>query len=112
MITAKELEIGDEFYRIRFGKSISYYKCSIVNILLNNHGKKIYFYIIKGKSKNKSIRLGPSLDILAHNNLYDNKVQMFKDWEHYINSNLPKKLSKQFEEEILKSKNKQPQHWV
>ena len=114
-------KVGDEFYKIRNGDSIGYYKCKIVEIkedwckYPNVTTKPNYItYYIKGKGKNskdiKCFKYFKNVDIMVNKCTYfQNKIDMMLYANRFSNIYL---LSKQLQLELKLTKEKYPQHFI
>ena len=107
MIKARDLEIGQELYKVRHGKNIGYYKIVITKRWKNKANRISYRYIIKGKGKKKNEKnLTDSFRILAYKYLfYDNKEDMLVDFLT-MNSFIREGYSPMIREEIEKIRKK------
>jgi len=68
----KDLQVGDELYRLRSGKNIYYKKIKIVDIIKRKSINK-YIYIVKG-STGKRKQVTSNLNIAGH------RTRFFKDY--------------------------------
>lgn len=115
---SQDLSLGDTFFKVRFGKNISYYKCVITGIEVSLANQKtLYHYKILGKSKDKTKRVGTDFSILAYRvSFFVDKLSMFKSYDSMIDRAHKlfkgRYLSKQFKEEIVKSRTQTPYLWI
>jgi hypothetical protein len=107
----EDTKINDEFYRVRYGKKVSYEKCKVIDI---EHQHKIV-YIIKGRSKQKK-------QWIINRNIPAYNSKFFKTKEDlllYINELIqepsfykPSECSPKILLEIQKFKKTKPQYFI
>ena len=100
------LNVGDEIYKARFGKKISYYKIRIM--FKNQFSSKTnsYKYIIKGNPKDTYHNLGNPSNSIYSGWFFMSKIEFLKCYENHP------RLSEQVKDELRASKTKRAELWI
>ena len=104
-------KIGDEFYKIRDGITIGYYKCRITNIIGDLKDKTYYItYYIKGRKKH--LKRFKNVNIIAYRTqLFQNKINLLL-YIDKIKNKINRKITPQVELELESNKRKYPQYFI
>ena len=104
-------ELGDEFYKIRNGILIGYYKCRITGIFTSDKEYVYIEYYIKNKNK-KHIKRFKNVDIDAYRSqFFQNKINMLL-YIDKIKNKINRKITPQLEIELQSNKRKYPQYFI
>ena len=104
------MDVGNEFYKVRYGDKISYYKLKIVERVAVTSSNYSYVYIIKGCNREKPKRCGGNFKILAYRGLFFyKKIDMIL---YMAGGKWFKKFTEQLTLEIETAKKNQAEYFV
>ena len=105
-------KIGDEFYKIRNGHTIGYYKCLITNVYKNTKDEFYQIeYYIKGKNT-KHLKRFKNVNIIAYRTqFFQNKINMLL-YIDKIKNKINRKITPQVKIELESQKKKYPQYFI
>lgn len=113
-----DYQVGDELYKVRFGKKIGYYKIKIV-FRDERHNNVYYEYIKKGSSKGRRRVLVGKKILAYYGTFFEDKISMLLHLDAYkgrsgvdVYGDKFIALTDQVAEEIERSKINNTEFWV